>query len=338
MGAGGCGNVSDNVAAEGSTSGGVAGATGIGGSDGVCGRVIIRVTTSVGANPSCDMQKASMSASNSKSSGMGGGHSSRARAGGNSDRTTRGEGVGSITASSGGKSSRHEASEAGGATVDGRDEVGNCDSDCWPSSGDLGRAGATHVTTVDIMTNSSCLDQTAVSLDSSRKPSGKGGGHSGRTWAGGGIDGAIGWGCNGTSVAMVAGGVWGSDAASNTAARIGVCSKTDSAGSDGGAAGAWGTWQTGAVGMGKKDSIGGDRGTAVMSTGGMLTGEGVGDRATPSGSGSASSGQFNGAGCRDWASEADNSDLAGMVGVTGGAGNRRASSTARDSIRVGAGD
>ena len=139
------------------------------------------------------------------------------------------------------------------------------------------------------------------------------------------------------SAAMVAGRVWGSDAASDTAGGRGVCSKADSAGSDGGAAGAWGAWQTGAVGTGKKDSIGGSRGTAVMSTGVMLTGEGIGDRAAPSGSGSVSSGQFNGAGCRDWASEADNSDLAGMAGVTGGAGDRRASSAARDSIRAGAG-
>ena len=44
---------------------------------------------------------------------LGGSRSSGARAGGDSDRTTRGKGVGSIMASSGGKPSRREMSEAG---------------------------------------------------------------------------------------------------------------------------------------------------------------------------------------------------------------------------------
>ena len=64
-----------------------------------------------------------------------------------------------------------------------------------------------------------------------------------------------------------------------------VGGKAGSAGIDGRAAGACGTSQTRAVGTGEKDNIGGSRGAAAMSAGGMLTGEGVGDRATLSGGG-----------------------------------------------------
>ncbi|KAF8642886.1 hypothetical protein AX14_009692 [Amanita brunnescens Koide BX004] len=86
--------------------------------------------------------------------------------------------------------------------------------------------------------------------------------------------------------------------------------------------------------MGAADSMDGSGENVVMSAGGTLAGEGVGDRATPSGSGSAGGGQFNGTGCRDWVSEAGDNDMAGGLGA---AGDRRTSGTARDGVKVSAG-
>ena len=89
--------------------------------------------------------------------------------------------------------------------------------------------------------------------------------------------------------------------------------------------------------MGAADSMDGSGANVVMSAGGTLAGEGVGDRAAPSGSGSASSGQMDGACCWSWVLEAGDNGMAAMVGVAGAAGDRRASSAARVSVRAGAG-
>ena len=103
----------------------------------------------------------------------------------------------------------------------------------------------------------------------------------------GGFNGAGGWGWNGAGVVTAADGTWESDAAGSKVGVVkpgcgtdgtNVGGKAGSAGIDGRAAGACGAWQTGGVGTGEKDNIGGGRGAAAMSAGGTLTGEGVSDR------------------------------------------------------------
>ena len=113
-----------------------------------------------------------------------------------------GDGIGDIAVSSDGKSSRHEVSGMGGATADSRGSdtawlgggngVGGCDSDSWPLGSALGRACATHVTTMDIMTNSSRLDQTALSSSSSSDSSGRGSSRKSGTSVGSSEDGMTG--------------------------------------------------------------------------------------------------------------------------------------------------
>ena len=62
-----------------------------------------------------------------------------------------------------------------------------------------------------------------------------------------------------------------------------------------------------------------------------------GGGAIPSGSGLMRSGQMDGVGCGNWVLEAGDNGMAAMAGVAGAAGDRRALSAARVSIRAGAG-
>ena len=268
----------DNAAAEGSASGGVAGATGVGGSDGVCERATMHVTATVGADPSRDTQKASMLVSDSRSSGMGGGRSSGAWAGGDSDRTARGKGIGSIMASSGGKPSRREVSEAGGATADGRG-----------GAGDLGGAKAMRVT-VGTVTNPFRMGQNALSSSSREDLSGTGGGHIDGTQVGGRVDRAAGR--NGAGPGAGSNGVIGTSTGSPTA----------------------GAAISGSVAGGDEADNAGSGKAGAMSAGGVQAGAGVGGGTIPSGSKSTSSRLWAGGGrCKGNGAGSSKGGLAGAI-------------------------
>ena len=283
-----------------------------------------------------------------------------------------GRGIGAILANASGA-----MSEACGE----RGRAGDGSSGIRASDGSVGRAVTASVS-AGVGDKPSLGERATMSSGSIIGSSGAGGTGSSGLWAGGtrgltvgatgGINGARGRGWSGAGAVTAADRTWESDAAGSKAGVVkpgcgtdgtNVGGKAGSAGIDGRAAGACGTWQTGAVGMGETDNIGGGRGAAAMSAGGMLTGEGVGDRATLLGggheaantgcSGPAGSGQSDEAGERRrvaagtcgrqvWTSNcgaagAGGNGVAELAGGVIRGGDRRTSSTAWDIIRAGTG-
>ena len=302
---------------------------------GVVHRIVtMHVTAGIGAGPPRVQQKALSSGIGGTSSGAGGTASSGSWAGGGRGETVAARvATGVATGPSRGKGKVARAGVggsrklsrcdvgAGRTTAGSEDDVGDCNRNKAGCCDKFGKPGA------GVAGGTS--RSTGAETDNRRGIAGRSGNLAG-AWAV-----ASGTGKGGYSGSDAVGNEVGVTRAGCGTGRTGVGNRADSAGSSGGAVGAWGAWQTGAADTGEKDSIGVGRGAAVMSAGSALTGEGVGGRATPSGSGSASSSQFNGTGCRDWASEAGDNNMASVLGA---AGNRGTSGTARDCEGAGAGD